>query len=526
MTEPGQQIGSSREAADVLSEDLWGYALPLAEDRPPDETPTGLVDLGFIGSALRRSKRVWATLAVVGLLFGAGLFVHTKPSYQATTNVILANDPAQDAVTSVQTATQIAEEPAVGKLALQELGLPGNKLPYSVFEIDPQVLAFSLSAPTAADAASQSQAVASAFLQIRSQEIQTLLTASVTAQAKQLAQLQNTVQTLSARINQLNAGQGSVTESRQLAAFEAQLSGAQNALSTLVGQQATARVTAGNMTSGSKILSTSTPVPSHSSKRLMAEYIGGGLFCGLAVGLGIVVVGAVLSSRLYRRDDVAAALSAPVRLSVLSGGKRKRTWIPGTGRAGARQRDVARVADYLRGRVTGSADEPGCLAVIALDDTGFAAEAVTKLVGLCTQDGKRVAVADLAGGTLARQLGMNEPGLEKIAAAEGQVAVVLPDPGEVAPIGPRGPRGSKGELATMYAACDIMVTLVVLDPAVGADHLATWAGVSVAVVTAGESSVLHAQAIGEMVREAGGQLAAGVLLGADKRDESLGLIPV
>ena len=41
-----------------------------------------------------------------------------------------------------------------------------------------------------------------------------------------------------------------------------------------------------------------------------------GLIAGLVLGLGIVVIRALLSDRLYRRDDVARALGAPVKLSV------------------------------------------------------------------------------------------------------------------------------------------------------------------------------------------------------------------
>lgn len=531
MTEPGQPTGSSREAADVLPEDLWSYDLTLPEEHSPADTPTALVDLGFLGSAIGRTKRIWVTLAVVGLLVGAGLFVHTKPSYQVTTNVLLTNDPSVDPLTAVQTASEIAVEPAVAQLALKKLGLPGNELPYTVTTVDPQVLSFTVDASTDPGALNEGKAIADAFLQIRDQENQGLLAATIAAESQELTGEQQAIRGLDNQISQLNSQPATSSTSKQLANLQAELSGDENALSTLVQQQATARVTTADMQSGSEILSISIPVAAHSRKRLIIEYVGGAFFGGLVIGLGFVVIGAVISDRLYRRDDVAAALSAPVRMSVVSGGKDKRKRllsIGGGGTADTQQADLERIAEYLRGCVPGRAREPGSLAIIALDDVGFVAQAVTRLVALYAQDGQCVVVADLAGGVLARGLGLNEPGVQTVDIGGGQAVVVLPPPELVAPTGPRARGGSRATgnegLIAQYSACDALITLVVLDPAVGADHLGTWADASVAVVTAGESSVMRVQGAGEMVREAGGQLIAGILLGADKRDESLGLV--
>lgn len=528
MTEPGQPTGSPREAADILPNELWSYDFPVLEERSPAETPTGLVDLGFLGAAFGRSKRIWVSLAAVGLIVGAGLFVYAKPSYQVTANVLVNSDPAVDPETAIQTASQVAQEPVVVQLALKDLGLPGNKLPFTVAIVDPQVLSFTLSAPTAQAAVNEGNVVANDFLTIRNQQNQALLTATISGEKRQLAQEQQTVQALDSQINQLSSQPAAASTPQELANLQAERAGAENALSGLIQQQATARVTTADMQSGSKILSVSTPVATRSRKRLLVEYVGGAFFGGLALGLIVVAIGAVLSDRLYRRDDVAAALGAPVKLSVVSGGKGKWT-VNGRGAAGQQQADLDRVAEYLGGCVPDSPNQPGCLAVIALDNPGFVAEAVTRLAALYARDGRRTAVADLAGGVLARRLGLKEPGTWPVEMGAGRVTVALPDPGVPAPLGPRA-RGNSpaasGELAAMYSACDVLITLAVLDPAVGADHLGTWAEVSVAVVTAGESSVMRVQGVGEMVRETGGQLTAGILIGADKRDESLGLVRV
>ena len=68
-----------------------------------------------------------------------------------------------------------------------------------------------------------------------------------------------------------------------------------------------------------------------------------------------------------------------------------------------------------------------------------------------------------------------------------------------------------------------MLTLAVLDPSLGGEHLVGWARAAVVVVTAGKSSAARIRAVSEMIRLSGTSLLSGVLIGADKSDESLGL---
>ena len=67
--------------------------------------------------------------------------------------------------------------------------------------------------------------------------------------------------------------------------------------------------------------------------------------------------------------------------------------------------------------------------------------------------------------------------------------------------------------------------MTALDPSAGGEHLATWAGDAVAVVTAGKSSWEKVHAAGELTRLSGTHLLSAVLVGADETDESLGVIP-
>ena len=81
------------------------------------------------------------------------------------------------------------------------------------------------------------------------------------------------------------------------------------------GTKATAKTNTNAMVTGSYVLDPATALP-RSHIKGPALYFVGGLFGGIVVGMGGVLIAALLSHRLRRRDDVAVALGAPVRLSV------------------------------------------------------------------------------------------------------------------------------------------------------------------------------------------------------------------
>jgi hypothetical protein len=155
---------------------------------------------------------------------------------------------------------------------------------------------------------------------------------------------------------------------------------------------------------------------------------------------------------------------------------------------------------------------------------------VVALAMSCAQDGRRVVLADLAeGAPAAALLGAQGPGVRQARAGSAQVVLAVPDSADIAPLGPASRRdGQRSEFnEQVNAACgsaDLRLSLVSLDPGLGADHLSSWAANAVALVTAGTASWTRLHAVGEMVRLSGTSLVEAVLVGADKSDESLGII--
>jgi hypothetical protein len=245
--------------------------------------------------------------------------------------------------------------------------------------------------------------------------------------------------------------------------------------------------------------------------------------------MAIIVIRALVSDRLRRRDDVAHALGAPVKLSV--GPVRLNRRLPGRGgRSAAHNADIQRIAEHLRHSVPGSSRSVAALAVVPVDDLQVAAASLLSLAESCAEQGKQVVVADLCSGAPAASLlGAGGPGVYAVDTGAGRLVVAVPERDDVVPVGPigRGPMHAQRsvfteEVAAACASANLLLTLTTLDPALGSEHLATWAANAVAVVTAGRSSWTRIHAVGEMTRLSGTRLVSAVLVGADSTDESIG----
>jgi hypothetical protein len=270
----------------------------------------------------------------------------------------------------------------------------------------------------------------------------------------------------------------------------------------------------------SQVLDVAAPIAQH-RKKLLVEYVGGGLFAGLMLGMSIVIIRALVSDRPRRRDDIARALGAPVRLSV---GKVR---LSRQGLAGAQSGDVNQITAYLgRAMRTTSRSGPAALAVVPVDDVQIPAFCLTSFAVSCATLGMNVVVADLCrGAPAARLLGVTDPGVHPVSIDGANLIVAIPDGDDVVPIGPLR-HASGGATAPLAAACssaDIVLTFAVLDPSVGGEHLAGWATAAVVMLTAGQPSLTRIHAVGEMIRLAGTPAMSAVLIGADRADHSLGV---
>jgi capsular polysaccharide biosynthesis protein len=476
-------------------------------------------------------------MAVIGLLAGAGLYLASPPIYQASTTLLLTVGPETQPGEAILNEQTMAQSRGVAGLAVHNLGLResvGSFLgSYKVTPLTDRVLQITVTAPSSNEGVRRANVLAQAFLTYRTGVLQTQQQLESAGYDQQVTQVKENIKSISDQISQLAAQPVSPSQQAKLSALRAQRDGANSNLTeleqTVAVDKAAAQVSTASMTGESKVLDVASPLAPHSRTKHLILYTIAGFLIGLILGVSIVVVRALVSDRLRRRDDVARALGAPVKLSVPAV-RVKRRFLSRPGLAAARGHDIQRIVAYLRGVVPGSSPGPAALAVVPADDLQVAALCVASLAVSGAQAGRRVVVADLCSGApAARLLGARDPGVHTVSLDGAHLAVAVPDPDEVAPVGPFSPTSPQAQpafadqVAAACASADVLLTLVTLDPSIGGDHLATWASDAVVVITAGRSSWEKVQAVGEMVRLAGTRLISAVLVGADKTDESLGV---
>lgn len=510
------------------------------ENRPGDFAP-GLVSLGFIKAAIRRRAWFLAFLTVVGVIGGFGAYVKTPHSYQAAASVLITLSPYEDSLTAATNNQAIADTTPVAALAVRQLGLtqsPGTFLStYGVVSVTSRLMTITASGPSAEQAVLRAGAVANAFLTFRANTLRSQQSLVSTSLSQQTDQAKQQVNSLDTQIAQA-AGQPS-----QLSKLQAERTSAENTLGSLgqaVGSNvATTEPALTAALKNSQVLGVSA-LP-FKKKKILATDLGVGLIAGLVVGLAIIIVQALVSDRLRRRDDVAYTLDAPVKLSVRTLGARRRL-VPWPGRAARRNRDLRHVITQLHSAVPRRSQTLPALAIVAVDNAPVVARAVAALATSYASDGARVVTADLSRGAyLAHLSGVKKPGIHAVSRNGVTFTLAVPDRDDPAPVGPlppltsptglshpgaahAGPVHAGEALVASDVAADLVLTLVTLDPATGGEHLGTWGTNAVVVVSSGQSSAERVHGVGEMIRLAGMRLDSVVLLGADKSDESIGLM--
>lgn len=538
----GTTVGGIRTngISNGVPERLWRYDdVPAIEEHesPASEVTGGLVSLGFLKAALSRRRRFWCATAAAGFLLGCAYYVAAPPGYQASTSVLLTPGPYDNINTAATNDVAMAETRTVAGLAVRELGLRQSAASfgatYKVAALTERVVVITASARSSEQAVLNASAVASAFLKFRTDEMQAQQNLVLGALNRQVSQGEQHLNSIGAQISQVSAQTASSARQAQLKTLQAEQTKANTTLFDLrqaaLGNQTVNGSATTAAAKGSVVLDAAIPLAHSRVKPLILDAVFG-LIAGSAVGIAIVVIQAIVSVRLRRRDDIARALGTPVKVSV--GTIRLKSRLPRPGGAAARDAAVQRVVTHLARSVPGSPGGVASLAVVPADDLRVPAWCLVSLAVSCAEEGKHVVVADLChGAPVAKLLGSAEPGVREVSTRGVSLVAAVPERDDVVPLGPLN-RGSvpaerssfTGAVASACASADVLLTLATLDPALGSEHLATWATDAVAMVTAGRSSWTKIQGVGELIRLSGIRLVSAVLVGTDRSDETLGTI--
>jgi capsular polysaccharide biosynthesis protein len=446
------------------------------------------VPFRHVASALRRGRRVIIAFAVIGAVAGLA-FGTFGVSRSASTTVLLRYPSGSDVSQAMGTDLNLLQTRAVAKDALASLKL---KTPPDTFlkqyrGVTPSdgIMVITANGPDAATATRRADAVANAFLKFRASLAQDQLDDVVTSLRAEQAALRRNAESIGAQIKRFGTA-GDATTLDDLINRRAQLDGSIQQIDSTVASDT---VDTDSVNASSRVIDTAA-VSRVSPKKAMALNMAMGLIAGLALSCGAIVLMSVLSRKVLLRSDVAAALQAPVAVSVGPVvARRRRRFLrrKKTPRKVKNPGDLDLIVGHLQ-RTLAIARERS-LVVVAIDSSDVASHAVDRLEKQLTKDGKNV--------TVIRH--------RKATAAAPSPVLNLPASVEEPP-------------------ADVVLVLAVLDPARGAEGLREWATNAVVFVTAGRSTESTLRANAAMLRNASLDLSSVVLIDADERDDTLGLL--
>jgi len=474
-----------------------------------------LVSLHYVFSALRRERRVLAALAVVGIVVGILLGTALPHPRSARTSLLLQYPTGADPSRAIATDVSLLQTRAVASAAAKALRLTVSttkfQASYRGTTLSDSVLEITAKAPDASEAVRRGNALSRAFLAFRKQtyEYQLRVVNRLLARRKQALQAQ--VATTNREIANFDEQAQPTTaapDAPNLADLLSQRASQLDDISQLESEMQANTVATTTVVDGSRVIDPAAAVPV-SMKRTLLVDIAAALVAALALGAGGIALMTVVSTRLRRRADIAAALRAPVLLSVGKLGppawlrmlRRRAAWSTAVAARGLETRreppeDARLVARHLQAVMRSAANQPSALVVVAIGPVEVAALIVGGLRDRFAEEGQEVSLVNETGRPLP------PTALAQVPPVAGADAGAAGD----ARFAPQGP----------------VVVIAVLDPAKGAEHLREWASDAVAIVTAGAASATALESNAAMIRAAGLRLRSVVLVGADPGDDTLG----
>jgi len=486
-----------------------------------DETQSTPVfaSLVYLRNALRRRRRTWLGLAAAGLALGGAYAVAVPADPVADTTLILSHPEGQDPSSAMQTDLSILRTREVADRAAAKLDMTPTALSQAISAtiITPTILRIRITGPDETTAITRAQVVGQAFLSYRGAMLRAESEALVAGYEQRIQKLKSEMTTLTHQYASLSSGK-SPQQQRVAETVLTQRSQDQAQVDTLQQQIEDTTTSIDAVVTASSVVDPADIVPVSAPKRVILSAISG-LVVGGALGLGIVLVQALTTTRLRRREEIALALDAPVTYAAER---------PSALRPALRRRGVETLA---RGVVAGLG-RPGPrrpLALLTLAGDRRAARTVDAVavtaVRALVEAGQRVLVVDL---TPRGRLGHLLTGVAARvhrpdwALAWGPLDPEQPD--RLRPAGqpgqPGGPTAPEGWDEALSGGTVLVVGR--LELGAGVDELATWTDRAVVLLTAGSTSAERLRSAADLLSAAGIELAATLLADADRSDESAG----
>ncbi|MGW7417726.1 Wzz/FepE/Etk N-terminal domain-containing protein [Streptomyces sp. NPDC054863] len=388
-----------------------------------------LFDLQALVVAVRRRRRLWCSLALLGLLAGAAVAVLMPPPPTAVTKVLVAHreDQPNDTGTLIRTDVELLGTTRIAGAALKSLksaekpedfikDYRGAGLTNNLLQID-------ATGDSDAEAVARAGALADAFVADHVRRMQQ----SANAEAEALTGQRDRMREELTRINKAigdRPPQSDPTAAASIESLYARRAELNSRIADFDQRAAEARTGKPAVIAGTQIVDAPRAVH-HSLPRAALTNAGIGLVLGLVLGLALAAVTVVVADRPVLRRDIAAHLGA----SVVAELPRR----PGRLWRRRRTRAVrARLTATLARTVRGSAEPVSLLALGCARSTGVIA---LDLAGALASDGP-VAVVDALPGT---RLAGRRPKPGDPTVVSGGSTAAVPDQGHLIGVGSVAP---------------------------------------------------------------------------------------
>ncbi|MEU6218838.1 Wzz/FepE/Etk N-terminal domain-containing protein [Streptomyces sp. NPDC047022] len=281
---------------------------------PSDPTP--LLDLQALVVAVRRRRRLWYAMALLGLMVGAAMAVLMPPQPTAVTKVLVTHqeDQPNDTGTLIRTDVALLGTTRIAEKALQSLKSPEKPedfmQEYRGTGLTNNLLQITVTGDSDAEAVARAKALADAFVANHVRRMQD----AAAAEAKALLDQRDRMQDELAQVNKAIGDRPAANDPKASASIES-LFARRAELSSRIAdfdqRAAEARTGTPTVIAGTQIVDAPQAVP-HSLPKAAVTNAGIGLVLGLFLGLALAAVGTVVADRPVLRRDIAANLGASV----------------------------------------------------------------------------------------------------------------------------------------------------------------------------------------------------------------------
>lgn len=279
---------------------------------------TPLFDLQALLVAVRRRRRLWLSMALLGLLVGAALAFLLPPPPAAVTKVLVshAEDQPNDTGTLIRTDVEVLGTTRIADKALRSL--KSSEKPEDFMQdyrgtgLTNNLLRIDVTGDSDADAVARAKALADAFVADHVRRMRDTAKAEAKALLDQRDRMRGELTEVNEEIGERSPE--TETDPRASASIEslfARRAELNSRIADFDERAADARTGTPKIIAGTQIVDAPRAVR-HSMPKAAVTNAAIGLLLGLVLGLAVAAVGAVVANRPVLRREIATNLGASV----------------------------------------------------------------------------------------------------------------------------------------------------------------------------------------------------------------------